>query len=695
MADILCFDKDFADILKDINTVTTNGCISSLSDFDIFRGTAIPSNNKYATIEYNKWRLDGTRSLIDTTKTVTGYWSDTVSGTSFDSDYEGYKLDEERYLDITFENYHTKQDIDGITLIFRDNEDFASRFRITLYYDSKVKMSWNVTNNVSIVSQSFSKFEETVTDDSEDTENDYSVGRFNKIRFYFMATNNPNRCVSVSNIRFGYAMWLNEKSFYDLSVLEEMSLVSDTIPINTLTFSVNADKNFIKKLSDCEYVELYYNNTQFGSFYLQKIEKSAVDNYTISCSDIIQHLDSTSYSDKLFVSTENKNISVADVIDDIMADVNVLYKCDDLLINNSTSISINFTSVTKREALSQVLLSANVVCKKLKNGSLWFGRIDTKEIKRDISHNLFSGYTITDNNPVSSISMSTSIYKKGEKIDTSNLKWTITERTKDYIIVTISNMPSMITTEDITVKFYFTIVFYQNISGSTVTVNRPYSVTTSIRNYLGKLDNKNKPTESGKYLPEKISVSTSSISIRIDRDALNRRTHIGAYHYGTRPSNAIGTKLIGHDQNIINSDRDITPYLDFTLSELPKEYADYSVTAYSLDISNDGETIAVSNPNILSKKRNMQELSIQTVEVAELTINGKKDNVLDLLMDRYYQYDKEFSGTILADGLICGDTVQLTLPDMGLVTGTITQLEYSLTNKLIAGAKIWLYYIEE
>ena len=65
------------------------------------------------------------------------------------------------------------------------------------------------------------------------------------------------------------------------------------------------------------------------------------------------------------------------------------------------------------------------------------------------------------------------------------------------------------------------------------------------------------------------------------------------------------------------------------------------------------------------------------------------------MMDRYYQYNKEFSGTILTDDLVCGDTVQLTLPDIGLVKGTITQLEYRLTNKLIANSKIWLYYIEE
>lgn len=83
---------------------------------------------------------------------------------------------------------------------------------------------------------------------------------------------------------------VKRKKFYDLSVLEEVSIVSDTIPINTLVFSVSADKAFIKTLSACEYVELYYNNAPFGSFYLQKIEKVAVDNYTINCSDIIQYL---------------------------------------------------------------------------------------------------------------------------------------------------------------------------------------------------------------------------------------------------------------------------------------------------------------------------------------------------------------------------------------------------------------------
>lgn len=93
MADILCFNKDFVNILKDINMITANGYISQLSDFNIFRGTAIYTDSKYATIEHNKWRLDGTRNVIDTTKSVTGYWSDTVSGTSFDSDYSGYRLE--------------------------------------------------------------------------------------------------------------------------------------------------------------------------------------------------------------------------------------------------------------------------------------------------------------------------------------------------------------------------------------------------------------------------------------------------------------------------------------------------------------------------------------------------------------------------------------------------------------------------
>lgn len=697
MADILCFNKSFADILKDIDTITTNGQISNLSNFDIFRGTAINSENKYATVEYNKWRLDGTRAVIDTAKTVTGYWSNTVSSTMYESAYAGYQLGGGntgwRYLDITFQNYHTKQDIDGITLIFRDNEDFASRFQVQLYYDSDLQMSWNILNYTGIISQSFSKFSNVTTDDADDTEHDYTMGRFNKIRIYFMATNNPNRFIGLANIRFGYATWLNEDKFYDLSVLEEMSLVSDTIPINTLTFSVNADKAFIKTLSACEYIELYYSNTQFGSFYLQNIEKAAIDNYTINCSDIIQELDDTNYTDKLFISTESENISVADVLNDIMSGTDVLYEIDELLENSS--ISINFTSVTKREAVAQVLLSANAVCKKLRNGSLWFGRLDTTEVVQDITDNLFSGYTVTDNNPVSSINMSVSMYTKGEKVDTSSLMWNVAEQTKDYIIVTITNMPSRITTEDLTVKFSFSIVFYQNISGTGVTVGNPYSVTTSVRNYLGNVDANNKPKESGKYLPEKISVSASGISIRIDRDVINRKIHAGSYYYGTRPANAMGENRIGADENIYDADIKITPYLDFTLSRLPAAHANYSVTAYSMDISTDSNIIAVSNPNSSPNKRNAQDLSIQTIEIAELTIDGKADNTLDLLMDRYYQYNKEFSGTILTDDLICGNTVQLTLPDIGLVTGTITQLEYSLTNKLIAKSKLWLYFIED
>lgn len=696
MADILCFNKSFIDILEDIDTITSNGQIIELSDFDIFRGTVTNSKNKYATVEYNKWRLDGTYSLINPEEQVIGYWSDTVSGATYESDYAGYQLGSGntgwRYLDITFQNYHTKQDIDGITLIFRDSEDFASRFQIQLYYDTTVKKSWNILNYTSIISQSFSEFESATTDDADDTEHDYSIGRFNKIRLYFLAANKPNRFIGLANIRFGYATWLNEDSFYDLSLLEESSLVSDTIPINTLTFSVNANKAFIKTLSNCDYVELYRNNTQFGSFYLRNIEKNTTDNYTINCQDVISILDDTDYPDNLFITTESNPISVTDVINDIMSGIDVLYEIDELL-NNST-VSIKFSSLTKREALSQILLASNAVCKKLRNGSLWFGRLDTTNIAADISDDLFDNYTITDNSPVSTISMSTVIYEKGNEINTSNLTWNITEQTKDYITVTISNFPALITSEDLEVNFYFTLVFYQNIPTSAVTTEHPYSVTTAVRNYMGELQN-NKPIEEGKYLPEKFNISSSSISIKIDRDAINRRTHIGAYHYGTRPKMAMGTSLIGQDQNIYDCDIYITPYLDFTKSIIKDTLSGYVVTAYELTIGTDSRTVAVSNSNISLGKQNAQDLSIQTIEMTELTIDGETDNVIDLLMDRYYQYNKEFDGTILTGDLVCGDTIQLTLPDIGLVTGTIRQLEYNLTNKLIAKAKIWLYYIED
>lgn len=688
MTDILCFNKSFADVVKDIDAITSNGQISDLSNFDIFRGTVLNSENKYATLEHNKWRLDGTHALIDVDKPVTGYWSDTVSGTTYESNYAGYQLGGSntgwRYLDITFQSYHTKQDIDGITLIFRDNEDFASRFQIQLYYDTTIKKSWNILNYAGIISQSFSEFESAVTDDIDDTERDYSKGRFNKIRIYFMAANNPNRFIVLANIRLGHAIILAEDDFYDLSLLEEISLPSDVIPVNTLSFTVNAGKETIGALKKCDYIELYRNNTQFGSFYLQDIEKTAFDKYTIFCQDVIGVLEDSDFEDNLYLSTDDNIITAADIISDILRDVNVHYVIDNALINSQ--ISIQFNSSSRREALAQVLLTLNAVCKKLRNGSLWFGRPDTNVIVKDITENLFDAYTITDNTFVSDISMSNMSFSTGDEIDTSDIKWYISEQTKDYILITVTNFSKLISSEKLLARLTFTIAFYQNIKGTSVTTERPYSVNNRIFNI-------NNEYTSGFLLPQNFNASTNSLTIKIDAAAIARKRDIGRRY----PENAIGN--VGGSQNVYDAGSKIHPYLDFTAAKLVS--VSMYIKAYELTIESDNNVKAVSNPYFSVDKKNIQSLSIPTIEIASLYVNGvleldeSENKIIERLMSRYYQYNKEFDGKILTGDLTCGDTVQLTLRDLGTVTGTITQLEYNLTNKLIARVKIWLYYKED
>ncbi|MCH5210444.1 MAG: hypothetical protein J1F01_05705 [Oscillospiraceae bacterium] len=693
MADILCYNKSFANVINAIESISSDYKLNSFSNFDIFTGKVENDKSKYATLEKNKWRLDGSYSLIDTNKPVMGYWSSTVERTLpplVEPIIPAVK--------IKFKEPQTKLTMDGITIVFGDTNDFAHYIGIVLTYNNKSIGSYRQENNSDhITSISFEKLPDPVLE-----EDVYVTGAFDTIEIYLSHTENPyGRFYRISDIRFGYATWLTDADFFELSLLEEVSLVSDTIPINTLNFNINSDKYFMKKLSECDYIELFRDNVQFGSFYLQDSKRIATDQYEVLCSDIIQVMEEAAYEDNLYLSTKEQTVSVADVITDIMNSLDVIYIIDDALANSRVSIKIE--AENKREALAQILLASNAVCKKQRNGVLWFGRLNTSIISGDITGDLFSGYTVTNNNPVSSISMSSVKYIKGALADTSNLSWRITKKTTDYLIVTISGIPSIITEEDIRINFDFAIVFYQDFENTIIaTVNNPYSVTTSIRNYLGPLDNHNHPIIEGKYMPEKISISGSTISVRIDKEVIQRyipkrKNEDGSLYYiGTRPYNATGEKYIGTDQNIYDADTYITPYADFTKAELPSIYAKPIVYAYTLDISTDTEIISISNPDLKLNKKTAQVLDIRTVEIAELFIDNKPDNTIDLLMDRYYKYNTEFEGKILTGEKKCGDTIQVTLPDIGEVTGTITQLDYTnLTNKLIANARIWLYYTED
>lgn len=677
MTDILCFKQDVAKVAQDIDTIKatdTDGSIEDLTDFDALKGSVANSKLKYGTLEHNKWRLDGSYSVIDTSEPVVGYWSSGISNSNTTV------FSEAPSVSITFKTPQTKYTMDGVTIIFADDEDYAAQITVEVATSKGLIYTLTFYPKSYIAICPFSNLPEPVTSDTD--ESIYASGDIKSVRIVIIRTNKPNRFARFAQILCGAAVRLDENSFYDLSLLEEISLPSDVIPINTLTFTVNADKEFIRTLKQCKYIDLYKNSAQFGSFYLQDIEKATIGKYTISCQDAIGLLEDSAFPNNLYLSTEENAVSVADIIDDILSGTDIRYEIDSILVNSQ--ISIQFNSLSRREALAQVLLVSNAICRKLRNGSLWFGRLDTGDIKKDITDDLFDNYTITDNTSVLDLSMSNMSFVTGEEADVSNIKWYISEQTKDYILITVTDFPELISSENLLVRFAFTITFYQDIPNAGVSPVKPYRVKNAIFNV-------NNEYSSGFLLPQNFSSNSSGITIKIDTAAIERRKDIG----GNRPENAI----VGTGINVTDANWAIHPYLDFTTAKLTDTFL--KVTAYTLTIDTGGDVSAVSNTNLPADLLNAESLSIPTVEIASLYINGSaeladgENKIIERLMSRYFQYSKEFSGKILTGDLTCGDTVSLNLQDIGAITGTITQLEYNLASKLIANAKIWLYYVED
>lgn len=697
---ILCFNSNISTITNNIKDVSGTANIAALTDFGIFKGTSEGGGN-YATLERDKWRLDGSCSLIDAQKSTMGFWSSAISNDNYNSNMKGYELSSWQRIDFDFDEYMSKNDIDGVTLIFNEG-DYSSNFQVQLYNNSKLQKSYTVLNTSSIVTISFSDFPEIETADSSDT--NYSVGRFNKVRLYFMASNKPNRFIKLANVRFGFATILDDNSFYDLNLLEEVSISSEQIPANTLKFSIDASKSEADNLKSKRYLELYKDSGPMGSFYLTDISQQGVEShrYNIESRDIIGELAELEYNG-VFISTQN-GYPVPDIIDKILYGTETKYVIDSSL--NDYTASIQFSNLSKREALSHVLFSTNAVCLKKRDGSVWFGKLNTTPIK-DITNNLFTGYSINENNAISEFSMSTYQATGGAEIDSDVLKnqtLTVLRRYKDYLLLELT-LPELVDVSTLMININFMIVF----SGLSYFKNGTYG-EDSYGIEFG-IHNHEKVYDTSKYLPDKIQFTPNSVIFRIDRETVNPIDLAGAsdvyeYRIITNGSNKYwGIERMQYGlggKNLLTA----LSEMDFTTADVIRMGFMFQ-KALGLTISQTQDESAISNPNgngisnsasvstiEIDKLLKGQELILGSMEETSgsgeiTTIHINK--IIEEQMNRFYRYNKHLTATILADGLKCGDTVSVYLPDIGTVSGTIIQLEFNLQNKLIANADILLY----
>lgn len=281
------------------------------------------SFKKYATFEDRYTWLDGTFYDFpdDPTGVNFGLWSKSISD-------ENGNFESKPTLEINFSAYQTSV---GLTLQFNpETEDYCNSLNIKWYQDDTLLSEKDfIPNNAKYFCQN-------------------NVTNFNKIEVTFNSTNNAYRFLKLQAIEYGIVRIFTEYDLRNVSILEEISLISEEISINTLNFTLDNkdDIKFIFQKKQPLTVE--YGDELMGTFFISSSKRKSKSVYEIEATDYLGLLDKD-----YFVGGTYTNILAKDVIAEIMG--KIPYELDETL--ETKTLSGTLERCTKREALLQVLFA--------------------------------------------------------------------------------------------------------------------------------------------------------------------------------------------------------------------------------------------------------------------------------------------------------------------------------------------------
>lgn len=374
--------KDVAPEAKqDIESIEFSQSNPKLSDMSVLLLDNIKPV-RYATMEENQWRLDGTYNYM--TEHNVPFISKAISNETITDTEKGlyYALNPMCRITRIFRNKHKSS---GISFVF-DYPDYCGKLTVIWYNDEKQVGS------------------ATAYPDSTEYYIEYPVEAFNKITITFNGMNKPNRYLKVWSIDDGTNRIYTNKDVLSIDILEEISLISEKIPSNTLDLTLKNTTDTDLMFQKNQPFTVYNNDDIVGVFYIDNAERPGKYTYSIHAQDYKGVLENNLFYGGIYVDE-----LAGKIIEDIFEDENILLEIDDATYN--TKLSGYLKIDTKRSALMQVLFATCSVCNtagtdkfkifKLPNNSK---QIDSARIK--------SGGSVKNSPKLTSVKLSVHNYVK-------------------------------------------------------------------------------------------------------------------------------------------------------------------------------------------------------------------------------------------------------------------------------------------
>lgn len=225
-----------------------------------------------------------------------------------EGDFKGYVSsvvsDENCLLDSDEANIFTLHET---TLIPEDFEKIYKNITIAFYGDCcrEVKVTYDtvegyyyeeiipVSSNLLVIKPNCSAIIDEIhkTFDPEYTQRCSIIS----VLFEFTKTRIPNQSIKIASIKLGDSVVYNKLK--NIELLEEINVLSEDMPINELNFSIllpnleNNEEPFEKN----DLINIYSNNTFYGSFYVSESERIAKNTYSVKAQNSICILEKTNY----------------------------------------------------------------------------------------------------------------------------------------------------------------------------------------------------------------------------------------------------------------------------------------------------------------------------------------------------------------------------------------------------------------
>lgn len=383
------------------NEITATDINDSVSDIELLKDSY---NEPYPiiTIEYNKWRLDGTYKYAQKSKIP--YISNMVS--SDEATDSMYFFPET--ITIT-KKFLTAQSIKGITIVSGEES-----------YITYATIKWY--NGTTLLDSA------DIYPDNSKYYYDNQVSSCNKIEILVYAVNKPNRYLTIFSILEAKVHEFNNDTIMSCSILDEKNIINTELPCGSLEISLKGSFNDISFTSG-QQIFIFRDEIKKGTYYLESFTRENINTVSLTAYDVFYILDNFPFMDVFIPVTYNSasgyyEIPLSSVLDYVFDRLPYNYTAPDInlhLRGSSRSVEENmgmYTAVntrilradTCREALVKIMAASRLKCDVQNGNHFVFTLWETTDPTEIPQSNTFIGGNITTEQAMHTVSVEVDHY---------------------------------------------------------------------------------------------------------------------------------------------------------------------------------------------------------------------------------------------------------------------------------------------